>query len=196
MGSAACSASEHTVDVTASERESTISRFEQDVAEENVIHAIGIYEGGSNHSFRNHPIEIVQIDVQSQGGRGIYLALSSYEPVQWDIAGPGVDAVRGVYVDGYHRHEVTGVPGNIVTNWSNRRGPSAKAEALSSDWGGSAQAQNPGAISCTYTYPGPSGGGCGSAERFMANARSRFHAPVATFTGTYNAQAFRIHRLP
>lgn len=163
-------------------------------ADQPSIRAIGIYQGGSGHSHGDHPTEDVTIEVDDDRGSKLYLALSSYEPVRWNLTGPGAARVSGVYLDGYHQQSVTGaVPGTTIDNRSaNRERDSAGTRATSSDWAEDPQFGAGGRVSCTYTFPEASGGGCGSAHAFLANARSIFHAPVATFTGIYEGKHFRL----
>lgn len=178
----------------------TVDRFVADQAGDRIIHAVGIYEGGSRHSYAHSPREIVTVEIDSQGSRKVYLALSSYEPVDWVLTGPGVSDVRGVYLDGYNEQSVSGVKAGIVTNRSNGMGQlngfePDEADGEENEWSGTAPGPSPKRISCTYTYAAPSGGGCDSALVFAANAEAIFRAKLVTYTGVYNAQEFRIRAM-
>lgn len=190
---AACRAGP-TVDVVSRQYDRyEVDRFEAPPMEGDVIHAIGIYEGGSNHGPDRHPREDVTVEIEEQEGRSVYLALSSYEPVRWNITGPGAAAVKGVYLTGYHAQNVIGVAHAKVIDRSAERTEDATLRDRDGDggWGVETPIYS-GPISCTYTYAEPSGGGCDSAWRFLANARALFSVPIASFTGIYNAQHFRI----
>lgn len=168
-------------------------RFEALPTKGDVIHAIGIYEGGSNHGPDRHPREDVTVEMEDQGSRSVYLALSSYEPVRWNITGPGAAAVKGVYLAGHHGQQVVGAKNaKVVDRSAERGGDRDQEEPLDGGWGAETALYSYAPVSCTYTYATPSGGGCASARQFLANARALFGAQVASFTGIYNAQHFRI----
>lgn len=168
-------------------------RFEAAPFEGDAIHAIGIYEGGSRHGPGSHPLEDVTVEVADQGSRSIYLALSSYEPVRWIVTGPGAASVKGVYLDGYHNQQVVGVQnGKVIDRSARRNGDYSSPDLGDAGWGVKTTLSTFAPVSCTYTYLEPSGGGCDSAHQFLANAHGMFGAPIASFTGIYNAQHFRI----
>jgi hypothetical protein len=171
------------------------NRFEAPVTEGNAIHAIGIYEGGSDHGPGRHTRADVTVEIEDQGGgKSIYLALSSYEPVRWIIAGPGAAAVKGVYLAGYHDQQVVGMAhGTVIDHSAERSEGGGWDEASDGGWGMETASYSYAPVGCTYTYAMPSGGGCASAQQFLANAHALFGAPIASFTGIYNAQHFRIH---
>ncbi len=170
-----------------------IDRFEAPPIEGDVIHAIGIYEGGSDHGPGLHPREDVTVEIEDQGGRPVYLALSSYEPVRWNITGPGAAAVKAVYLAGYHSQKIVGVKNaKVVDRSAERAGDRDREEPDDGDWGVETTLYSYAPVSCTYTYAMPSGGGCASARQFLANARALLGGQVASFTGIYNAQHFRI----
>lgn len=156
------------------------------------IYAIGIYEGGSNHLAGSHPTETVSITIAEGEGEPIQLALSSYEPVEWVLRGEGAKRVNRVYLDGYYRQSIKGHSGARVTNLSGRT--ERNAGTLGDDWGyDSAARSGANSISCAYTYPTPSGGGCEGGADFVANAEALLDAKVRSFAGIYNAQAFVIY---
>ena len=177
-----------------------VDRYLADHIGAKVIHAIGIYEGGSRHDFDHSPRETVTVELDDPGPRKLFLALSSYEPVDWELIGPSVAAVHGVYLDGYNKQHVSGVRLALVTNRSlaTLRDADASAEDVSEadQWSGARRSASSQPIACAYTYAKPSGGGCDAALQFTANAEALFEAKLTTFTGIYNAQYFRIHALP
>jgi hypothetical protein len=157
------------------------------------IHAIGIYEAQSDHSFGSHPEHPVKIYVHEQGDRKIQLALSSYEPVVWEIEGPGAGSVDGVYIDGHNRHRITGVDGARITNLSGPEGSSSSAtENYADDWGAQTVPSEMVRIGCAYTYPEASGGGCEAGRNFLWNAQQLFGRGPRTYTGTYQGDRFEI----
>lgn len=113
--------------------------------------------------------------------------------------------MRGVYLEGYNKQHVSGVRLALVTNRSLATSwvADANAEDVSEadvseavQWSGTRRFASSQRIACAYTYAKPSGGGCDAALQFTANAEALFGAKLSTFTGTYNAQYFRIHALP
>jgi hypothetical protein len=69
------------------------------------LHAVGIYEARSDHSFGNHPMGKHVIRVKGTGR--VILALASYEPVTWVIE-PGEAVVERVIAMGYHKQVIEG----------------------------------------------------------------------------------------
>lgn len=193
----------NSVDVTAREASGyPVDRYERSVAEGPLLHAIGIYEASGGHSSKSHPVADATVEVESQGGREIYLALSSYEPVRWRLTGAGLADVKGVYLAGYNRHEVVGIEAGRVVNAS---GPAPRGQS-NAGWtsddevyeepayaGSGEDGEDTGRVSCTYTYWEGSGGGCESAIGLVGAAEDRFGASLASFTGVYNAKGFRVN---
>jgi hypothetical protein len=176
-----------------------ISRFEAPQPEERIIHAIGIYESGAGHGKYAAAGAEVRVEIDRQPGREIFLALSAYQPVRWRLTGPGAAAVRGIYLAGYHRQQVSGAPQAQVIDRS------AEFERAEENGGAMAEDAAPDTtdgkphyvpVPCTITYADADAGGCPPAEQFLTNARLLLNAPVASFTGVYQADAFRIHAMP
>ncbi|MEA5522672.1 hypothetical protein [Limnoraphis robusta] len=72
------------------------------------LHLVGVYESHPHHSGNNHPTGEIQVKVKRQD-KPIILALSSYEPVNWNVqVEPGVE-IEKIIVNGYHDQKVTGV---------------------------------------------------------------------------------------
>ena len=192
----ASACSSNAVEVGPRERsEYSISRYEAEPVNGKIIHAIGIYEGGSGHSADHQPRADVTIEITDQGDRPVYLALASYQPVRWNVTGPGRVAVKAVYIDGFNKHEIAGIDRGRVIN---RSGQAQQSDGWGdqSQVGGGGWSGFPQRVSCPYTYGQSSGGGCESATVFLKNAEMLLRAPVASFTGVYNAQHFTIHAVP
>ena len=96
------------------------------VADDAVVHAVGVYEGelpgGERRGFREHKQGEVTVNVGGSG-RAI-LVLTAYEPVKWTVR------PRGVFIDqillfGYYDQEVVAPPGSkVFTNLATAAGSS------------------------------------------------------------------------
>jgi hypothetical protein len=78
------------------------------------LHVIGVYQGqipdGAPQGFQDHPQGAIDVVVHRRS-KPVALFLSSYEPVQWNVA-LDVDAeVRSVITFGYYDQIVAGLPG-------------------------------------------------------------------------------------
>jgi len=75
------------------------------------LHLIGVYEANADRGNRNYLSKsAIEIKVERRN-KPIILALSAYEPVQWNItAEPGV-VIEKIIVNGYHNQTVSGVSG-------------------------------------------------------------------------------------
>lgn len=74
------------------------------------LHLIGVYEANADHKNRDLSKSAIEIKVEPRN-KPIILALSAYEPVQWNItAQPGV-VIEKIIVNGYHNQTVSGVSG-------------------------------------------------------------------------------------
>ena len=175
-----------------------VDRYQAEAPTGTLIHAIGIYEGASNHDAASHPGADVTITIEDQGARKIALALSSYEPVRWHLKGPGVNSVTGIYLAGYNRHTVDGATGARVVNESGRPQQAATFadERDNRDTGFPSRDSDSGPVACTITYAQPDGGGCDDADNLIDRAADRLRGNLATFTGVYNADRFVIHAFP
>ena len=72
------------------------------------LHFIGVYESHSKHSGNHHPTGTINVKIERKN-KPIILALSSYEPVEWNvILAPGV-VVEKIILNGYHDQSVVGV---------------------------------------------------------------------------------------
>jgi hypothetical protein len=75
------------------------------------LHLIGVYEANADHGNGNYLSKsAIEIKVERRN-KPIILALSAYEPAQWNItAEPGV-VIEKILVNGYHNQTVSGVSG-------------------------------------------------------------------------------------
>ncbi|MEL7037352.1 MAG: hypothetical protein AAFO04_17285 [Cyanobacteria bacterium J06592_8] len=81
------------------------------------LHLVGVYESHRYHRRNDHPVGEAQVKV-SRRGKPIILALSSYEPVNWNIqVEPGVE-IEKIILNGYHDQKVTGVSGVPIEEYS------------------------------------------------------------------------------
>lgn len=81
------------------------------------VSLFGVYRGepGPNErppAFRESRPARVRVETADNMGPEV-LILSAYEPVIWDVSAVAKNDLRGVVAYGYHRPEVTGVPGDV-----------------------------------------------------------------------------------
>lgn len=71
----------------------------------------GTYPNGATRGFREHPQGEIDVylaeNVSAQ--ENLLLVLTSYEPVKWNVSGPGAASVDRVFVTGLYEQEVTGL---------------------------------------------------------------------------------------
>ncbi|MGB0647127.1 MAG: hypothetical protein ACPGQS_08120, partial [Bradymonadia bacterium] len=84
---------------------SDASYFSSGELDETVTYMIGVYQSHGNHGFNDHPTGEAIVHIGAQAGR-IELVLSSYEPVDWTLSGPGVANIDRLLVLGYHTQNV------------------------------------------------------------------------------------------
>ncbi len=81
-----------------------------------VLHGIGVYEGsypaGAGHSHDSHPDGNVDIEVHTLG-HPVILALSSYEPVLWNIKPDEGVIMMEIILSCYHPCRVVGVDNSV-----------------------------------------------------------------------------------
>lgn len=83
------------------------------------LHLVGVYESHPHHRGQNHPTGEAQVRVTRQG-KPIILALSSYEPVNWNVqVEPGVE-IEKIIINGYHDQKVTGISGVPIEEYSHQ----------------------------------------------------------------------------
>ncbi len=94
-----------------------LSRYITSSSSPKEVHLVGVYEANSNHRAGYHPSGQVEVKVTRQD-KPIILALSSYEPVEWNIQlEPGV-VVEKVILNGYHDQKVIGISGIPIEEYS------------------------------------------------------------------------------
>ncbi|MFH1871963.1 MAG: hypothetical protein ABIK82_09280 [Pseudomonadota bacterium] len=80
------------------------------------LHGIGVYEGsypsGVLHSYGYHPDGSIDVSVHTKG-RPVILALSSYEPVVWNIKLDDGVVIKEIILSGHHPSKVVGVESNV-----------------------------------------------------------------------------------
>lgn len=75
------------------------------------LHLIGVYEANADHKNRNYLSKsAIEIKVERRN-KPIILALSAYEPVQWNITAEPGAVIEKIIVNGYHNQTVSGVSG-------------------------------------------------------------------------------------
>ncbi|MEG5059248.1 hypothetical protein QUB60_14970 [Microcoleus sp. A2-C5] len=81
------------------------------------LHLIGVYEANSEHGNGNlsksalaKPTKRIEINVEPRN-KPIILALSAYEPVNWNINVEPGTVIEKIIVNGYHNQTVSGVSG-------------------------------------------------------------------------------------
>ncbi|MGB3405264.1 MAG: hypothetical protein WBA77_21450 [Microcoleaceae cyanobacterium] len=95
----------------------TISTFYNTSNSDQELHLISVYEANSNHSHGNHPTGMAEVKITRQD-KPIVLALSSYEPVKWQLKiAPGVQ-IEKIILNGYHDQQISGISGVPVEEYS------------------------------------------------------------------------------
>jgi hypothetical protein len=95
----------------------TVSTFYTPSDSDQELHLISVYEANANHSYGNHPTGIAEVKITRQD-KPIVLALSSYEPVKWQLQlAPGVQ-IEKIILNGYHDQQIAGVSGIPVEEYS------------------------------------------------------------------------------
>ena len=75
------------------------------------LHLIGVYEANADHGNGNYLSKsAIEIKVEPRN-KPIILALSAYEPVQWNITAEPGAVIEKIIVNGYHNQTVLGVSG-------------------------------------------------------------------------------------
>jgi len=73
------------------------------------LHLIGVYEATADHGNANRA-KSIEIQVERRN-KPIILALSAYEPANWNITVAPGTAIEKIIVNGYHHQTVSGVSG-------------------------------------------------------------------------------------
>ena len=106
------------------------------------LHLIGVYEANADHGNRNYLSKsAIEIKVERRN-KPIILALSAYEPVQWNItAEPGV-VIEKIIVNGYHNQTVSGVSGIPIEEHSYEETGNSLGDFIYNMWGAMAESSN------------------------------------------------------
>ncbi|MEG4318199.1 MULTISPECIES: hypothetical protein [unclassified Microcoleus] len=88
------------------------------------LHLIGVYEANSEHGNGNRaksalakPSKRIEIKVERRN-KPIILALSAYEPINWNITLEPGAVIDKIIVNGYHNQTVSGVSGIPIEEYS------------------------------------------------------------------------------
>ncbi|MBE9187784.1 hypothetical protein IQ270_24835 [Microcoleus sp. LEGE 07076] len=88
------------------------------------LHLIGVYEANAEHGNRDlsksalaKPSKRIEIKVEPRN-KPIILALSAYEPVQWNITAEPGAVIEKIILNGYHNQTVSGVSGIPIEDHS------------------------------------------------------------------------------
>ncbi|MEG4277877.1 hypothetical protein QUA62_10410 [Microcoleus sp. MON1_C1] len=81
------------------------------------LHLIGVYEANADHKNRDFSKSAIEVKVERRN-KPIILALSAYEPVQWNITAEPGAVIEKIIVNGYHNQTVSGVSGIPVEEHS------------------------------------------------------------------------------
>lgn len=74
------------------------------------LHLIGVYEATSEHGNQNRTKSAIEVKVERQN-KPIILALSAYEPINWNVTVEPGAVIEKIIVNGYHNQTVSGVSG-------------------------------------------------------------------------------------
>ncbi|MEG3861171.1 hypothetical protein [Microcoleus sp. herbarium12] len=74
------------------------------------LHLIGVYEANAEHGKRNLSKSAIQVKVERRN-KPIILALSAYEPVNWNVTLEPGAVIEKIIVNGYNNQTVSGVSG-------------------------------------------------------------------------------------
>lgn len=158
---AAAPASAATLTRTSSEySDYSVTGFEAPVADGKSSYLLGVYEAATNHSHSH----VANVFVDDQGGRPLYLTLTSYEGVDWTFSGSGVGSIAGILLSAYTPSSVIGVDAAKVTSLV-----------------GSTKY-----VGYAYTYPSA------DATALIDYSTNFFRAPVDAAIMTYSGNGFAI----
>ncbi len=74
------------------------------------LHLIGVYEATSEHGNRNRSTGAIEVKVERRN-KPIILALSAYEPANWNVTVEPGAVIEKIIVNGYHNQSISGVSG-------------------------------------------------------------------------------------
>jgi hypothetical protein len=77
------------------------------------LHLIGVYEASSEHGNGQSEKGAIEVKVERQN-KPIILALSAYEPINWNVTVEPGAVIEKIIVNGYHNQTVSGVSGIAI----------------------------------------------------------------------------------
>jgi hypothetical protein len=93
------------------------SYFFNDPQRNKELHLVGVYEANSDHQAGYHPIGKVNLHIERQN-QPIILALSAYEPVDWNVTLATNVKLEKIIINGYHDQKVSGVSNVPIEEFS------------------------------------------------------------------------------
>jgi len=103
------------------------------------LHLIGVYEATADHGNGNRA-KSIEIKVERRN-KPIILALSAYEPTNWNITVAPGTAIEKIIVNGYHNQTVSGVSGIPIEEHSYEKTGNYIGEFIYK-WGATAESPN------------------------------------------------------
>ncbi len=103
------------------------------------LHLIGVYEATSEHGNANRA-KSIEIQVERRN-KPIILALSAYEPINWNITVEPGTVIEKIIVNGYHNQTVSGVSGIPIEEHSYEKTGDYIGEFIYK-WGATAESPN------------------------------------------------------
>jgi len=106
------------------------------------LHLIGVYEANADHGNPNYLSKsAIEIKVERRN-KPIILALSAYEPVQWNITTEPGAVIEKIIVNGYHNQTVSGVSGIPIEEHSYEETGNSLGDFIYNMWGATAESSN------------------------------------------------------
>ncbi|NES75587.1 MULTISPECIES: hypothetical protein [Okeania] len=84
---------------------------------EKELHLVGVYEARSDHHGGYHPTGTINVKIERKN-QPVILALSSYEPVHWNVSLGKEVKLEKVIINGYHDQEISGISGIPIEEFS------------------------------------------------------------------------------
>jgi hypothetical protein len=107
------------------------------------LHLIGVYEANADHKNRNYLSKsAIEIKVERRN-KPIILALSAYEPVQWNITIEPGAIIEKIIVNGYHNQTVSGVSGIPIEEHSYEETGNSLGDFIYNMWAATPESSNP-----------------------------------------------------
>ena len=110
------------------------------------LHLIGVYEANADRGNGNYLSKsAIEIKVEPRN-KPIILALSAYEPVQWNITAEPGAVIEKIIVNGYHNQTVSGVSGIPIEEHSYEETGNSLGDFIYNMWGAIAESPNPSSL--------------------------------------------------